>query len=147
MTEILGPVTSLAKTLQKTRPATSPELSEREAVRALVRAARGRGEELTGPDGLLRLITKEVLEAALEEELTEHLGYDKHDPEGRNNGNSRNGSRTKTVLTDNAGPVTITVPRDRDGSFEPVIVPKHKRRLAGRGDGDSVAVRQGPVHG
>ncbi len=129
MTEILGPVTSLAKTLQKTRPATSPELSEREAVRALVRAARGRGEELTGPDGLLRLITKEVLEAALEEELTEHLGYDKHDPEGRDNGNSRNGSRTKTVLTDNAGPVTITVPRDRDGSFEPVIVPKHKRRL------------------
>ncbi len=56
-----------------------------------MRAARARGEELTGPDGLLKTITKTVLETALEEEMTEHLGYDKHAAEGRNGGNSRNG--------------------------------------------------------
>ena len=103
---------------------------ERAAVRELVRAARARGEDLTGPDGLLKTITKSVLESALEEELTEHLGYDKHAVEGRNGGNSRNGTRTKTVLTDNAGPVRVEVPRDRDGTFTPVIVAKRQRRLS-----------------
>ncbi len=68
-------------------------------------------------------LTKQVLETALEEELSEHLGYDKHDPAGRNRENSRNGTRTKTVLTE-IGPVQIDVPRDRDGTFEPVIVKK-----------------------
>jgi transposase-like protein len=76
----------------------------------LVRAARARGEDLTGPDGLLKTITKSVLESALEQELSEHLGYDKHAPEGRNGGNSRNGNRTKTVLTDNAGEVRSRCP-------------------------------------
>jgi len=57
---------------------------------------------LTGPEGLLKTITKQVIEAALEEEMTEHVGYDKHAAEGRNGGNSRNGTRSKTVLTDNA---------------------------------------------
>ena len=56
--------------------------------------------------------------------MSEHVGYDKGAAEGRNRGNSRNGKRTKTVITDNAGPVQIEVPRDRDGTFEPVIVPK-----------------------
>ena len=98
-------------------------------MRELVKAARARGEELTGPDGLLKAITKQVIEAALEEEMTEHVGYDKHAAEGRNGANSRNGTRAKTVLTDNAGPVDIEVPRDRDGSFEPVIVKKRQRRL------------------
>ena len=74
-------------------------------MRELVKAARARGDELTGPDGLLKAITKQVLEAALEEEMTEHVGYDKHAVEGRNGANSRNGTRAKTVLTDNAGPV------------------------------------------
>ena len=62
--------------------------------------------------------------------MTEHVGYDKHAVEGRNGGNSRNGIRTKTVLTDNAGPVEIEVPRDREGTFEPVIVKKRQRRLS-----------------
>jgi len=86
--------------------------------------------ELVGPGGLLTGLTKTVLETALEAEMSEHLGYDKHDPTGRNGANSRNGTRTKTVLTE-VGPVEIEVPRDRDASFEPVIVPKRVRRLEG----------------
>lgn len=97
---------------------------ERAAIASLVRAARARGDDLTGPDGLLGLFTKTTLEIALDEEMSEHLGYDKHAVQGRGSGNSRKGVRTKTVLTDNAGPIQIEVPRDRDGSFEPVIVRK-----------------------
>jgi putative transposase len=78
--------------------------------------------------GLLQQLTKRVLESALEGEITDHLGYDKHDPASAGSGNSRNGVRSKTVLTD-VGPVEITVPRDRDGSFEPQIVKKRQRRL------------------
>jgi transposase-like protein len=69
-----------------------------------------------------------VLETALEAEISEHLGYDRHDPAGRNGDNSRNGHRSKTVLTE-LGPVEVDVPRDRHGSFEPKIVKKRKRRL------------------
>jgi transposase-like protein len=104
--------------------------AEQETVRELVRQARASGTSLTGPGGLLKQLTKMVVEAALDEEMSEHLGYDKGAPEGRNRGNSRNGKRTKTVVTDNAGPVEIVVPRDRDGTFEPVIVPKRARRLS-----------------
>jgi putative transposase len=89
-----------------------------------------RGWELVGQGGLLTRLTKSVLETALEAEMAEHLGYDKHDPMGRNGGNSRNGTRTKTVLTE-IGPVEIEVPRDRDGSFAPTIVGKRQRRLDG----------------
>ena len=96
----------------------------------LVEQARAEGVELVGPGGLLTGLTKTVLETALEAELSEHLGYDKHDPVGRNRANSRNGTRTKTVLT-GVGPVEIEVPRDRDGTFEPVIVRKRQRRLDG----------------
>ena len=71
-----------------------------------------------------------LLETALEAEMTEHVGYEAHERAGHNNGNSRNGIRSKTVLTD-IGPVEIDVPRDRDGTFTPVIVPKRKRRLGG----------------
>jgi len=85
---------------------------------------------LTGPDGLSGQLTKTVIEAALDEELAGHLGYDKHDPAGRNRGNSRNGTRSKTVLTPAAGQVQIEVPRDRDGTFEPQIVPKRARRVS-----------------
>jgi putative transposase len=94
----------------------------------LVERARAEGVDLVGPGGLLTGLTKTVLETALEAELGEHLGYDKHDPAGRNGANSRNGTRPKTVLTE-VGPVEIEVPRDRDGSFEPVIVRKRQRRL------------------
>lgn len=72
---------------------------------------------------LLTRLTKQVFETALEEEMAEHLGYDKHDPVGRNHGNSRNGVRSKTVLTE-IGPVEIDVPRDTDASFTPQIVKK-----------------------
>ena len=99
-----------------------PSAAELDAARELVQLARDRGVALTGPDGLLKALTKTVIETALDEEMSEHLGYDKHDPAGRNRGNSRNGKRSKTVLTDAAGPVEIEVPRDRHGTFEPVIV-------------------------
>jgi transposase-like protein len=75
-------------------------------------------------------LTTTVLETALEAEMDEHLGYRPYAVEGRNSGNSRNGSRSKTVLTE-VGDVTIDVARDRDGSFEPRIVAKRQRRLAG----------------
>jgi len=106
------------------------ELSPAElaAVEDLVRQARQAGIALTGPDGLLKAMTKTVIEAALEEEMADHLGYDKHAVEGRNRSNSRNGKRSKTVLTDSCGEVEIDVPRDRDGSFEPQLVKKRQRR-------------------
>src|SRR4051794_8699576 len=110
-------------------PAAGPPAEELEAARELVRQARAKGVALTGPDGLLKALTKTVIEAALDEEMSEHLGYDKHAVEGRNRGNSRNGTRTKTVLTDACGEVDIDVPRDRDGSFAPVVVRKRQRRL------------------
>ncbi|HEX5247798.1 MAG TPA: IS256 family transposase [Gaiellaceae bacterium] len=96
----------------------------------LVERARSEGVELVGPGGLLAGLTKTVLETALEVELDEHLGYPKHAVEGNNTGNSRNGARAKTVLTD-VGPVEIEVPRDREGSFDPKIVRKRQRRLVG----------------
>jgi putative transposase len=103
---------------------------DEETIGALVDRARAEGVSLTGPGGLLGQLTKRVLEAALEGEMTGHLGYEAGDPVGRNGGNSRNGKRTKTVITD-AGPVDIDVPRDRDASFEPKIVAKRQRRLSG----------------
>jgi putative transposase len=96
----------------------------------LVARAHAEGGDLVGPDGLLAEVTKRVLETGLEVEMSEHLGYDKHATEGRNGGNSRNGTRAKTVLTD-IGPVDIDVPRDRDGSFDPKTVKKRQRRLGG----------------
>ncbi len=114
-----------------------PGTSERAAVRELVKAARARGEDLTGPEGLLKAITATVLEAALEEEMTEHLGHDKHRAPAGGAANVRNGTRPKTVLTEAAGQVTIEVPRDRAGTFSPVIVAKRQRRLT---DVDKVAI-------
>src|SRR6476620_92635 len=108
----------------------APSEAELAAARELVRQARAHGVALTGPDGLLKALTRTVIETALDEEMSEHLGYDKGDPSGRNRGNSRNGKRSKTVITDNAGAVQVEVPRDRDGTFEPVIVGKRQRRLS-----------------
>jgi transposase-like protein len=81
---------------QEPRPPSAEELA---AARELVRAARDRGVALTGPDGLLKALTKTVVETALDEEMSEHLGYDKHAVEGRNRENSRNGKRSKTIVT------------------------------------------------
>src|ERR1700678_2949820 len=103
--------------------------AEQAAATELVRLAREQGLSLTGPDGLLKLLTKSVIETALGEEMTEHLGYEKHDPAGAGAGNIRNGTRSKTVISGNSGPVEIDVPRDRAGSFEPQIVKKRQRRL------------------
>lgn len=96
----------------------------------LVAQARTTGIDLVGPDGLLAELTKQVLETALEEELTEHLGYEAGDRVAKEGSNERNGTRAKTVITD-IGPVTLDVPRDRDGTFEPAIVRKRQRRLDG----------------
>src|ERR1700747_1488865 len=106
--------------------------ADEQLVRELTERARTGGVKLTGEGGLLGKLTKMVLEGAPEGERGDHLGYGKHDPEGRNGGNSRNGHRAKTVLTD-VGPVEISVPRDRDSSFEPRIVAKSKRRPTGAG--------------
>ncbi|TWF80286.1 transposase-like protein [Pseudonocardia hierapolitana] len=105
-------------------------IDQQQLAQQLVEAARADGVELVGPGGLLSGLTKTVLETALEAEMIEHLGYERHDPVGRDGGNSRNGTRTKTVLTE-IGPVEIEVPRDRDASFDPVIVRKRQRRLDG----------------
>jgi putative transposase len=78
----------------------------------------------------LSQVTKAVLERALSEELTEHLGYEKHDPAGRGSGNSRNGVTGKSLLTE-VGGIDLEVPRDRAGSFEPRIVCKGQTRLEG----------------
>lgn len=92
---------------------------------------REQGLSLTGPNGLFKQLTKAVLETALNEEMTEHLGYEKHDPPGAGTGNIRNGTRCKTVLTDTTGAVEFDVPRDRASTFEPQIVKKRQRRLSG----------------
>jgi transposase-like protein len=99
-------------------------------LRRLADQARGQGLELTGEGGLLQQLTKVFLESALEGEMDAHLGYAKHDAVGDNSGNSRNGRRGKTVITE-VGPVEISVPRDRDASFEPQLVKKRQRRLTG----------------
>jgi putative transposase len=114
-------------------PKKKPEPSAEElAARELVRLAREQGLSLTGPDGLLKQFTKSVLETALNEEMTEHLGHEKHQaPDERDSTNVRNGTRPKSVLTEATGQVQIDVPRDRDGSFQPVIVKKRQRRLTG----------------
>src|SRR6266498_3956532 len=88
------------------------------------------GLQLTGEGEVLAQLTKRLVESALEVEITDHLGHDKHDPAGRGTGDSRNGTRAKTVLTD-VGPVQIDVSRDRDASFEPKIVAKRQKRLGG----------------
>src|SRR5919205_3801167 len=106
------------------------QIDQQQLAQELVDRARAEGIELVGPGGLLTGLTKTVLETALEAELSEHLGYDKHDSAGRIGGNSRNGTRSKTVFTE-VGPVDIEVPRDRDGSFAPSIVRQRQRRLDG----------------
>ena len=95
---------------------------------ALLKDAKSTGTPIDGVDGLLNQLTKAVLERALQAEMTDHLGYDAGDPAGRGTGNSRNGKTTKTVSTKN-GPIDLEVPRDRNGSFEPTIVPKWARRI------------------
>jgi transposase-like protein len=107
-----------------------PPLVDEALADELLGRAQAQGAELLGPDGLLSQVTKAVLERALGEELTHHLGYEKHDPAGRGSGNSRNGSTPKRLLTE-VGGIDLEVPRDRGGSFEPQIVRKGQTRLDG----------------
>ncbi len=96
----------------------------------MVAEARQRGLELTGRNGLLKLFTKNLLDTALGEEMTEHLGHEKNRAEAeRESTNVRNGTRSKTVVSDAVGEVEINVPRDRESTFEPQIVKKRQRRL------------------
>jgi putative transposase len=121
-------MTATLDTVAKKKESPS-ESAELQAARELVRQANERGLSLTGPNGLLKQLTKTVLETALDEELTEHLGHERRAPAA--GGNVRNGTRTKTVLTETTGQVGIDVPRDRAGTFEPQIVRKRQRRLSG----------------
>ncbi|MFE5771314.1 IS256 family transposase [Streptomyces sp. NPDC056485] len=118
-----------AETVEPSEPQPSRAVDDR-LIDELVSRAQAEGLQLTGEGGLLQQLTKRLLESALEGEITDHLGYDKRDPAGKNGGNSRKGTRAKTVLTD-VGPVEMSVPRDRDGSFEPRIVKKRQKRLTG----------------
>lgn len=112
--------------------------AQMDAAVELVRQAKAQGLDLTGPGGLLKQFTKTVIETALEEEMTDHIGRAKHEKtEEGIASNSRNGKTTKTVLTDTVGAVEIEVPRDREGTFEPVIVKKRQHRL---GDVDEVVL-------
>jgi len=118
--------------LEDNGPAGADDLDavDEQLIARLAGRARAGGLALTGEGGLLAQLTKRLVESALEGEITDHLGYDRHDAAGRDGGNSRNGHRTKTVLTE-VGPVEIDVPRDRDATFEPKIVAKRQRRLSG----------------
>ena len=119
---------------------------DEQLVRRVAARARAEGLKLTGEGGLLARLTKVVVESALEGERDDHLGYGKHDPVGRNGGNSRHGTRPKTLVTE-AGPVEVEVPRDRESSFEPVIVAKRQRRLSGIDDLVILLSARGLTHG
>ena len=106
------------------------EAAMRDWAELLVARARTEGVELTGEGGLLTGLVRQVLQTGLEVEMAEHLGYERHAVGGRGSGNSRNGTTPKTVTTE-IGQVDLRVPRDRAGTFAPVTVPKHQRRLDG----------------
>ena len=126
--------------------ATRPPVVDRGLVAQLVGDAQRQGLSVDGEGGLLSELTRLVLESALEGEITDHLGYDKHTKGASADGNARNGTRTKTVLT-KAGPVTIGVPRDRAGTFEPTIVAKRQRRLGSIEDIVLSLSARGMTHG
>jgi putative transposase len=120
--------------------------ADEQVLRELTERARTGGLRLTGEGGLLGKLTKMVIEGALEGELDDHLGYARHDPDGRDGGNSRNGRRAKTVLT-GTGPAELSVPRDRDPGFEPEIVARRQRRLTGVDDMVISPPAKGLTHG
>jgi len=114
------------------RPVPLRELMDDRLLDALLERSRDAagGLRLTGEGSMLGELVKAVLERALEAELTAHLGYERHDPAGRGSGNSRNGAIGKTVQT-GIGPVGLAVPRDRAGTFEPILIPKRSGRVSG----------------
>ncbi|MCX7656091.1 MAG: IS256 family transposase, partial [Treponemataceae bacterium] len=104
----------------------------KEVLDELLKEYRG-PEDITGPDGLLKQLTKALIERAMEAELSEHVGYEKHDQSEKQTENRRNGKTKKTLRTDQ-GPLEIAIPRDREGTFEPAIIPKHQREFKGFDD-------------
>src|SRR3954470_6729230 len=92
-----------------------------------------RPQDIAGKNGLLKELTKALLERAMQAEMTEHLGYEKHDPAGNNSGNSRNGATTKTLRGD-FGEMPLETPRDRNSSYEPKIIAKGQTRFTGFDD-------------
>lgn len=118
----------MSQTIEMIDPVTGEIIDQQQIAEQLLAQAKEQGVSLVGPGGLLGGLTKTVLETALEAEMTEHLGCEKH--ASSNGENARNGTRSKTVLTE-VGAVEIDVPRDRDGSFQPKIVRKRQRRLDG----------------
>lgn len=117
-----------AENAEDSMPETGLDGLDEQFVEQLVSRVKAGGLQATGAGGVLQQLTKRLLESGLDGEITDHLGYDKHDPAGRGTGNSRSGTRSKTVPTD-IGPVRVDVPRDRDASFEPKIVVKWQKRL------------------
>ena len=126
----MAEVDDTAEVGRRRRDADEPRLVDDALAEQLIAQAREQGVELLGEAGLLKQMTKAVLERALAEELTDHLGYEPHDPAGHGSGNSRNGYSPKRLLTE-AGTLDLEVPRDRAGSFEPSVVRKGQRRLDG----------------
>ena len=125
----------IATTAEDTDERTSTErvidgVFDEDTIAALAERARAQGVDLLGNGGLLQQLTKRVLEAALDQEMDEHLGRGRYARGGSSGGNARNGSRSKTLITE-MGPVPIQVPRDRDGTFTPSVVAKRRRRLGG----------------
>lgn len=117
-------------TTESENPLVAKPLIDDETLARLMAQVDAEGLELLGPDGVLTELTSRIMNLALEAELTDHLGYEAGDPAGNGSGNNRNGFTPKTVLTD-GGAVPVKVPRDRNGEFEPKLVPKHARRLEG----------------
>ena len=111
-------------------PVVADSSEMRDWAEQLVARARNEGIELTGDNGLLTAMVRQVLQTGLNVELAEHLGYEPYGVDGRGSGNNRNGSYPKTVTTD-IGQVEVQMPRDRLGTFEPATIPKHVRRLDG----------------
>lgn len=126
-------MTTTETTTESEIPAVDEPVIDEVTLDRLMAQVERDGLELLGPDGVLTELTSRIMNRALEVEMTEHLGYEHGDPAGHGSGNNRNGTSPKTVLTD-AGAVPVKVPRDRNGEFEPQLVPKHARRLEGFND-------------
>lgn len=104
----------------------------KEVLDELMKSYKG-PDDITGPDGLIKELTRALIERSMQAELTEHVGYEKSDQGKKTTDNRRNGTSKKTLRSDH-GPLEISVPRDRDGTFEPTIVPKNQREFKGFDD-------------
>ena len=127
-----GHLTKMTTTESEMKVVSEPLIDD-ETVERLMARIEAEGLELLGPDGVLTALTSRIMNRVMQAELTDHLGYESGDPAGQGSGNNRNGTSPKRVLTD-AGVVPVKVPRDRNGEFEPKLIPKHQRRLNGFND-------------